>query len=83
MTDTSSDPLTQAELERDAVGSYYQACAAQAEMYAAGVTGMDVPIDPWTKADAAYWTATARYQPWKDVAAFFRESNSITSVGGE
>jgi hypothetical protein len=37
-------------------------------------TGMDVPIGPWGAEEVAYWTGTPRYQPWKDVAAFFRES---------
>ena len=36
-------------------------------------TGMDVPTDPWTAEDVRFWTGTATYQPWKDVAAFFRE----------
>jgi hypothetical protein len=36
------------------------------------VTGMDVPTEPWTAEDVAFWTGTARYQPWKDIAAFFR-----------
>lgn len=39
-------------------------------------TGMDVPTK-WTAEDAAYWTGTARYQPWKDVAAFFRVTEDI------
>jgi hypothetical protein len=36
---------------------------------------MDVPTSPWTAADAAHWTGTERYQPWKDVAAFFKNSS--------
>jgi len=36
-------------------------------------TGMDVPIGPWGAEEVAFWTGTAHYQPWKDVAAFFRE----------
>lgn len=35
-------------------------------------TGMDVPIGPWGAEEVAFWTGTERYQPWKDVAAFFR-----------
>lgn len=35
--------------------------------------GMDVPLlDAWGPEDVAFWTGTCRYQPWKDVAAFFR-----------
>ena len=34
--------------------------------------GMDVPTEPWTAEDVRFWTATKTYQPWKDVAAFFR-----------
>lgn len=38
--------------------------------------GMDVPsADTWGSEDVAFWTGTARYQPWKDVTAFFKESN--------
>lgn len=35
-------------------------------------TGMDVPVDVWGPDDVAFWTGTERYQPWKDVAAFFK-----------
>lgn len=35
-------------------------------------TGMDIPIGPWGAEEIAFWTGTERYQPWKDVAAFFR-----------
>lgn len=36
-------------------------------------TGMDVPdLSSWTAEDIAFWTGTARYQRWKDVAAFFK-----------
>jgi hypothetical protein len=35
-------------------------------------TGFDVPVDPWTTEDIAFWTGSPRYQPWKDVAQFFR-----------
>lgn len=35
--------------------------------------GMDVPRSgAWGSEDAAFWTGTERYQPWKDVASFFR-----------
>jgi hypothetical protein len=34
--------------------------------------GMDVPCDPWTAEDVRFWNGTKSYQPWKDVAAFFR-----------
>lgn len=34
--------------------------------------GMDVPTEPWTAEDVKFWTGTKRYQPWKDVAAFFK-----------
>lgn len=37
-------------------------------------TGMDAPCDPWTAEDVAFWTGSRTYQPWKDVAAFFRET---------
>ena len=34
--------------------------------------GMDVPLPgAWRPEDVAFWTGTERYQPWKDVAAFF------------
>lgn len=36
-------------------------------------TGMDIPTEPWTAEDVAFWSGSARYQPWKDVAAFFKE----------
>lgn len=36
-------------------------------------TGMDVPIAPWTQEDITFWTGTKTYQPWKDVAAFFKK----------
>jgi D-ribose pyranose/furanose isomerase RbsD len=37
--------------------------------------GMDVPVPgSWSAEDVAFWTGTPHYQPWKDVAAFFRES---------
>lgn len=39
--------------------------------------GMDVPTGMWGAEEVAFWTGTARYQPWKDVAAFFR-SKEIT-----
>jgi hypothetical protein len=45
-------------------------------------TGMDVPCGHrqptsypnayWGPEDVAFWTGTDRYQPWKDVAVFFR-----------
>lgn len=38
--------------------------------------GMDVPCDPWTAEDIAFWTGTRRYEPWKDVAAFFKTRNN-------
>lgn len=34
--------------------------------------GMDVPSDPWTAEDVAFWSGSPTYQPWKDVAAYFR-----------
>lgn len=37
-----------------------------------GCTGMDVPIGPWGDEEVAFWTGTARYQPWKDVSSFFK-----------
>lgn len=37
------------------------------------VTGFDVPDEPWSAETVAFWTGTVHYQPWKDVAAFFRE----------
>jgi len=37
-------------------------------------TGMDLPIGPWGEIEVAFWIGTARYQPWKDVAAFFKGS---------
>jgi len=40
-------------------------------------TGMDVPTGPWGAEEVAFWTGTPRYQPWKDVAAFFREPPSL------
>ena len=39
-------------------------------------TSMDAPIDPWTAEDVRFWTGTATYQPWKDVAAFFRGTSA-------
>ena len=34
---------------------------------------MDVPLaGTWSAEDAAFWTGTRTYQPWKDVAVFFR-----------
>lgn len=47
------------------------------------VCGMDVPCGPWTAEDAAFWTGTARYQPWRDVAAFFRDSTPCDIVAIE
>ena len=38
-------------------------------------TGLDIPCDPWTAEDVAFWTGTATYQPWRDVAAFFKEEH--------
>jgi hypothetical protein len=32
-------------------------------------------LNPWTAEDIAFWTGTPTYQPWKDVAAFFRDTN--------
>ena len=29
-------------------------------------------LNPWTAEDVAFWTGTATYQPWKDVAAYFK-----------
>lgn len=29
-------------------------------------------IHRWGEEDSAFWTGTIHYQPWKDVAAFFR-----------
>lgn len=43
-------------------------------------TGFDVPIDPLTAEDIAFWTGSPRYQPWKDVAQFFPE---FAHFGGE
>ena len=40
-------------------------------------TGMDVPIDRWTDEDVAFWTGSPTYQPWKDVADFFRENVNV------
>lgn len=40
------------------------------------VTGMDIPDSKWTAEDAAFWTGTKHYQPWKDVAAFFKGSTT-------
>ena len=40
-------------------------------------TGMDVPTEPWSAEDIAFWTGTPRYQPWKDVAAFFRREGRV------
>lgn len=37
-------------------------------------TGMDIPIGRWTAGDVAFWTSTSRYTPWRDVAAFFRDT---------
>lgn len=35
--------------------------------------GMDAPLPgTWGSEDIAFWTGTACYQPWKDVASFFR-----------
>jgi hypothetical protein len=37
-------------------------------------TGFDVPDrEAWGPAEVAFWTSTPSYQPWKDVAAFFRQ----------
>lgn len=36
------------------------------------VTGMDVPTNRRSEEDIAFWTGTPSYQPWRDVAAFFR-----------
>ena len=41
-------------------------CYAEAEEYAR--------LNPWTEEDIAFWTGTSTYQPWKDVAAFFKGS---------
>ena len=38
---------------------------------------MDVPTEPWSAEDIAFWTGTPRYQPWKDVAAFFRREGRV------
>ena len=36
-------------------------------------TGLDVPLSgSWGPAEIAFWTGTPHYQPWKDVAAFFK-----------
>ncbi len=43
-------------------------------------TGMDIPFGRWTAADVAYWTGTPRYQPWKDVAALFRERETLFAL---
>jgi hypothetical protein len=43
-------------------------------------TGMDVPDGTWGEDDIAFWTGTARYQPWKDVAAFFRQSCNLLTT---
>lgn len=40
-------------------------------------TGMDVPIAPWTQEDITFWTGTKTYQPWKDVAAFFKKEDKL------
>ena len=42
-------------------------------------TGMDVPRKRWDKEDVKFWTGTKYYQPWKDVAAFFRDNAKETS----
>lgn len=34
--------------------------------------GFDIPIKPWGPEDIAFWTGSARYCPWKDVAVFFQ-----------
>ena len=35
--------------------------------------GMDVSLPgTWGPQDVTFWTGTSRYQPWKDVASFFR-----------
>lgn len=68
----SAQPLTPTELESDTWASWWGAHAAMRDLCAAGITGMDVPTERWTKEDAAYWTGTARYQPWRDVADLFR-----------
>jgi len=36
-------------------------------------TGFDVPTDPLTADDIAFWTGSPHYQPWKDVTDFFRD----------
>jgi hypothetical protein len=37
-------------------------------------TGFDVPDrEAWGPAEVAFWTSTPIYQPWKDVAAYFRQ----------
>lgn len=64
--------LTAAELDEDLWLSWWEAHAELRDRCAAGITGMDVPTEPWTAADTAFWSGTARYQPWKDVAALFR-----------
>jgi hypothetical protein len=70
--DSDAAPLTEAELHADAVGCWYEANREIRDRTAAGITGMDVPTAPWTAEDVAYWTGTARYEPWRDVAALFR-----------
>jgi len=64
--------LTPTELESDTWASWWGAHAAIRDLAAAGITGMDVPTDPWTAEDVRYWTGSARYEPWRDVAELFR-----------
>lgn len=40
-------------------------------------TGMDVPVSRWAQSDLAFWSGSERYQPWKDVAAFFNPPRSV------
>ena len=45
--------------------------------------GLDIPVGPWTAEDVAFWTGTPRYQPWKDVAAFFRGNHPAGHAVGQ
>lgn len=44
--------------------------------------GMDVPLaGSWGPEDVRFWTGTVRYQPWKDVAGFFRKDIEESEIG--
>jgi hypothetical protein len=44
---------------------------------------MDVPTGPWGEAEIVFWSGTKRYQPWKDVAAFFRTREEVDPIPAE